>query len=95
VISVVDLWSQALHTIKSHYGYYADILGYSQKSMQILSRRSKVSSRRFYENFTSNKPCKSYVCDMVQLSLIHKLTLKIIMTSFEWGIENPHCMMCP
>jgi hypothetical protein len=29
--------------------------------MQILSRRSKVSSRRFYENFTSNKRCKLYV----------------------------------
>jgi hypothetical protein len=31
--------------------------------MQILSTRSKVSSRRFYESFTSNKRCKSYVRD--------------------------------
>jgi hypothetical protein len=33
----------------------------SQKSMQILSTRSKVSSRRIYESFTSKKRCKSYV----------------------------------
>ena len=31
--------------------------------MQILSTRSKVSLRRFYESFTSNKRCKSYVHD--------------------------------
>jgi hypothetical protein len=31
--------------------------------MQILSTRSKVSSRRFYESFTFNKRCKSYVHD--------------------------------
>jgi hypothetical protein len=29
--------------------------------MQNLSTRSKVSSRRFYEGFTFNKRCKSYV----------------------------------
>jgi hypothetical protein len=29
--------------------------------MQVLSTRTKVSSRRFYESFTSNKRCKSYV----------------------------------
>jgi hypothetical protein len=31
--------------------------------MQILSTRSKVNSRRFYESFTSNKRCKSYLRD--------------------------------
>jgi hypothetical protein len=35
----------------------------SQKSMQILSTRSKASSRKSYESFTSNKRCKSYVRD--------------------------------
>ena len=34
------------------------------KSMQILSTRSKVSLRRFYESFISNQQCKSYVCDI-------------------------------
>jgi hypothetical protein len=32
--------------------------------MQILSTRSKVSLRRFYESFISNKRCKSYVRDI-------------------------------
>jgi hypothetical protein len=32
-------------------------------SIQILSTRSKVSSKRFYESFTSNKWCESYVCN--------------------------------
>jgi hypothetical protein len=36
--------------------------------MQNLSTRSKVSSRRFYESFTSNKPCKSYVRDITSSS---------------------------
>jgi hypothetical protein len=31
--------------------------------MQILSTRSKVSSRRFYESFTFNKRYKSYIRD--------------------------------
>jgi hypothetical protein len=31
--------------------------------MQILSTRSKVSSRRFYESFTSNKRCNLYIRD--------------------------------
>jgi hypothetical protein len=31
--------------------------------MQILSTRSKVSLKRFYEIFSSNKPCKLYVRD--------------------------------
>jgi hypothetical protein len=31
--------------------------------MQILSTRSKVSSRGFYESFTFNKRCNLYVCD--------------------------------
>jgi hypothetical protein len=39
------------------------IVGCSQKSMQILTTRSKVNLRRFYENFTSNKQCESYGCD--------------------------------
>jgi hypothetical protein len=62
-IRVVDIWSQVLRTSKNHYGYYANIFGYSQKSIQILSTRSKVSSRRFYESFTSNRQCKSYIRD--------------------------------
>jgi hypothetical protein len=37
--------------------------------MQILSTRSKVSSRRFYESFTSNKQCKSYVRDKETLAV--------------------------
>jgi hypothetical protein len=32
--------------------------------MQILSTRFKVSSRRFYESFTSKVQCKSYVRDI-------------------------------
>jgi hypothetical protein len=48
VIRIVDISSQASGTFKNHYGYYANILGCSQKSMQILSTRSKVSLRRFY-----------------------------------------------
>jgi hypothetical protein len=48
VIRVVDISSQALRTSKSHYGYYANILGCSPKPMQILSIRSKVSFKRFY-----------------------------------------------
>jgi hypothetical protein len=31
--------------------------------MQILFTRSKISLRRFYESFTFNKQCKSYVRD--------------------------------
>jgi hypothetical protein len=41
-----------------------NILECSQKSIQILFTRSKVSSRRFYESFTSKKQCKSYVRDI-------------------------------
>jgi hypothetical protein len=36
--------------------------------MQILSTRSKVSSGRFYESFTSNKQCKLYVRDITSPS---------------------------
>jgi hypothetical protein len=36
--------------------------------MQILFTRFKVSLRRFYESFTSNKPCKSYVRDITSPS---------------------------
>jgi hypothetical protein len=41
----------------------------SQKSIQILSIRSKVSLGRFYESFISNKRCKSYVRDNMQCML--------------------------
>jgi hypothetical protein len=36
--------------------------------MQILFTRSKVSLGRFYERFTSNKGCKSYVRDITSPS---------------------------
>jgi hypothetical protein len=36
--------------------------------MQILSTKSKITSRRFYESFTSNKQCKSYVRDITSPS---------------------------
>ena len=36
--------------------------------MQILSTRFKVSLRRFYKSFTSNRRCKSYVCDITSPS---------------------------
>jgi hypothetical protein len=41
--------------------------------MQILFIRSKVSSGRFYESFTSNKRCKLYVRDNDLKSLSDKL----------------------
>jgi hypothetical protein len=66
---------KCLSTFKSHYGYYANILGCSQKSMQILSTRSKVSLRRFFESFISNKQCKSYICDKAPWAWIWKLAL--------------------
>jgi hypothetical protein len=36
--------------------------------MQILYTRSKVRPRRFYESFTSNKRCKSYVRNITSSS---------------------------
>ena len=69
-----DIWSQALSTSKNHYGYYANILGCSKKPMQFLSVRSKVSSKGFYESFTSNKQCNLYVCDKVAVSFLVSLT---------------------
>jgi hypothetical protein len=36
--------------------------------MQILSTRSKESSRRFYESFSSNKRYKSYVRNITSCS---------------------------
>jgi hypothetical protein len=77
VIRIVDIWSQAFWTSKSHYGYYANILGCSQKSMQILSTISKVNLRRFYESFTSNKWCESYVRDIQHISIVSKVLFKM------------------
>jgi hypothetical protein len=74
-IWLVDIWSQVLRTSKSHYGYYANILECSQKSMQILSTRSKVNLRRLYGSFTFNKQCNSYVCNNRIGTRLYKLLI--------------------
>ena len=77
MIRGVDIWNQDFWTSKSHYGYYANILEYSQKSIQILFTISKVNSRRFYESFPFNKWCESYVRGGQHISIVSKVLFKI------------------
>jgi hypothetical protein len=57
--------------------------------MQILSTRSKVSLRRFYESFTYNKQCESYVGNAF-VSDKGCWNLKLSVASFEESL----CTLC-